>query len=174
MNEKKLRQSPVVIVLYVFAVLGLAYSCYLIGNTVSYINSYYDSYGMTAETSEIITYVLQTVFQPLMLSVLAFAGAVILNEVRALNPANYASDDEIAQAKAAKAAKKAAKAVTEGAEEVKADAETVVFGAKEEVAEVKANMDMKKSELLAIAKDMGIEVNAKATKAEILAAIESK
>ena len=41
-------------------------------------------------------------------------------------------------------------------------------------AEVKANASMKKDELLAIAKDMGIEVAAKATKADILAAIEAK
>ena len=39
---------------------------------------------------------------------------------------------------------------------------------------VKANASMKKDELLAIAKDMGIEVAAKATKADILAAIEAK
>ena len=37
----------------------------------------------------------------------------------------------------------------------------------------KANLSMKKDELLAIAKEMGIEVSAKATKAEILAAIEA-
>ena len=39
---------------------------------------------------------------------------------------------------------------------------------------VKANASMKKDELLAIAKEMGIEVAAKATKADILAAIEAK
>lgn len=38
---------------------------------------------------------------------------------------------------------------------------------------VKANASMKKDELLAIAKEMGIEVAAKATKADILAAIEA-
>lgn len=45
-----------------------------------------------------------------------------------------------------------------------------------ETAEVKveANMSMKKDELLAIANEMGVEVSAKATKADILAAIESK
>ena len=37
----------------------------------------------------------------------------------------------------------------------------------------KANASMKKEELLAIANEMGIEVAAKATKAEILAAIEA-
>ena len=41
-------------------------------------------------------------------------------------------------------------------------------------AAVKADASMKKDELLAIAKDMGIEVAAKATKADILAAIEAK
>lgn len=46
--------------------------------------------------------------------------------------------------------------------------------AKAAKAEVKANASMKKDELLAIAKDMGIEVTAKATKADILAAIEAK
>ena len=39
---------------------------------------------------------------------------------------------------------------------------------------VKANASMKKDELLAIANKMGIEVAAKATKADILAAIEAK
>ena len=38
---------------------------------------------------------------------------------------------------------------------------------------VKANASMKKDELLAIANEMGIEVAAKATKADILAAIEA-
>lgn len=40
--------------------------------------------------------------------------------------------------------------------------------------EVKASLSMKKEELLAIAKDMGLEVSSKATKADILSAIESK
>ena len=47
--------------------------------------------------------------------------------------------------------------------------------AKEEADEaLKANANMKKEELLAIANEMGIEVAAKATKADILAAIEAK
>ena len=44
----------------------------------------------------------------------------------------------------------------------------------EEVKAVKADASMKKDELLAIAAEMGIEVPAKATKADILAAIEAK
>ena len=59
------------------------------------------------------------------------------------------------------AAKKAAK--TEEAAPAVAEAK----------AEVKANLSMKKDELLAIAAEMGIEVSSKATKAEILAAIEA-
>lgn len=39
---------------------------------------------------------------------------------------------------------------------------------------VKADASMKKDELIAIASEMGIEIPSKATKAEILAAIESK
>ena len=39
---------------------------------------------------------------------------------------------------------------------------------------VEANLSMKKDELLEIAKNMGIEVNSKATKADILAAIQAK
>ena len=52
--------------------------------------------------------------------------------------------------------------------------------AKKEAAEataddsVKANMSMKKDELLAIAEQRGVKVNSKATKAEILEAIEAK
>lgn len=44
----------------------------------------------------------------------------------------------------------------------------------EETKEVKASLSMKKDELLEIAADMGIEVSSKATKADILAAIEAK
>lgn len=57
--------------------------------------------------------------------------------------------------------KKAAKAEAPKAE---AKAET----------KVEANLSMKKDELLEIAKNMGIEVNSKATKADILAAIQAK
>lgn len=45
---------------------------------------------------------------------------------------------------------------------------------KEAVKEVKASLSMKKDELLEIAKSLGVEVSSKATKADILAAIESK
>ena len=46
--------------------------------------------------------------------------------------------------------------------------------AKEEKAAPKVSASMKKDELLAVAKEMGVEVDAKATKADIIAAIEAK
>jgi large subunit ribosomal protein L21 len=49
---------------------------------------------------------------------------------------------------------------------------TVEAAAADEPAKV--NASMKKDELLAVAKEMGVEVNAKATKADIIAAIEAK
>ncbi len=69
--------------------------------------------------------------------------------------------DAKAPAKKAAAKKEAAKA-EEPKAEVKAEAK------------VEANLSMKKDELLEIAKNMGIEVNSKATKADILAAISAK
>ena len=46
--------------------------------------------------------------------------------------------------------------------------------AKEENAAPKVSASMKKDELLAVAKEMGVKVDAKATKADIIAAIEAK
>lgn len=165
--EKKYIKSKLVIALYVVAALLLIYGCYLIGSTIAYVISYYSSYSMSPAFSETVGYVLQAAYQPLVLAAIVFAGAKILNEVRMLNPGYYATEEEIA---AAKAAKKAAK---EKKENTKAE-ETVEAEAKEEEPDektVKANASMKKDELLAIAKEMGIEVPAKATKADILAAI---
>ena len=56
----------------------------------------------------------------------------------------------------------------------KAEAKVETKAETEEKKAVKASASMKKDELLAIAKEMGIEVAAKATKADILAAIEAK
>lgn len=188
--EKKLRKSPVVITLYVIAALILVYVCYLAGGTVSQINEYYAAYGMSAKAGEFISYILQAVYMPLIMAVLVFAAGKILSEVRALNPAYYATDDEIAQAKAAKKAAKAAKSAETAEEksvevEEKAD-DVIVFSAKETVEEVteetteemveeiKADISMKKAELLEIAEKLGVEVSEKATKAEILEAIENR
>lgn len=76
----------------------------------------------------------------------------------------------IGEGKAPKAS--AAKKENVKADEAKAEKVDKKPAKKEETA--KANASMKKDELLAIAKDMGIKVDAKATKADILAAIEAR
>ncbi|MBQ6388374.1 MAG: 50S ribosomal protein L21 [Mogibacterium sp.] len=60
-----------------------------------------------------------------------------------------------------------------GIGDFKAEKKAAPAAEKEAVDDVKANASMKKDELLAIAKEKGIEVAAKATKADILAAIEA-
>ena len=55
-----------------------------------------------------------------------------------------------------------------------AKAKTIEKAEKAEKSEVKASLSMKKEELLEIAKNLGVEVPSKATKADILSAIESK
>ena len=133
MNEKTLKKSPVVIVLYVVAALMLIYDFYLIGSTISQITSYYAAYGVAPALGEVLGYIIQTALQPLVMTILLGAAAFILNEVRALNPANYATKEELEAAKAAKQAKKQAAKLSK--EEAKleisienADAEpTVVF-----------------------------------------------
>lgn len=122
MNEKKLRKSPIVIALYAVAALILIYAFYLVGSTFSQIAAYYSSYNMTPGFTETAGYILQAVYQPLVMAILLAAAGYILNEVRALNPAYYATKEEIEAAKAAKAAKKAAKkAETEEVTEEAAD-----------------------------------------------------
>lgn len=144
MSEKKLIKSPVVIALYVIAALVLVYCFYLIGSTVSYINSYYSSYSMSPQAGEIITYVLQSVYQPLIGAVLLAVAGYILNEVRALNPAYYATEEEIAAAKAAKAAAKEAAKAEKAAKEATVEVETTETEVTEE--EIEAEADEKPEE----------------------------
>ena len=61
-----------------------------------------------------------------------------------------------------------------GASAKKAEAAKAEEPATEEKAAPKVSASMKKDELLAVAKEMGVDVDAKATKADIIAAIEAK
>lgn len=137
MNEKKLRKSPVTIILFVLAAIMLVYTLYLVGSTIAYIINYYAQYGMSPQIGESVGYVLQAVYQPLSLAALLGAAAFILKEVRALNPANYVTKEELEAAKAAKkAVKNATKEVEVETAEAKEEAnEEVAEEAKEEVAE---------------------------------------
>ena len=121
MNNKTLRKSPVVIGLYVCAALLLIYAIVQAGGSIKYVVSYYSQYEMTPNFAETAGYVLSSVYQQIVLAVLLAAAGYILNEVRALNPAYYATKEEL---EAAKAAKKAAKTVkTEDTVEVEEQAE---------------------------------------------------
>lgn len=132
MNEKKLRKSPVTIILFVLAAIMLIYALYLVGSTIAYIVNYYAQYGMSPQLGESVGYVLQSTYQPLGLAILIGAAGFILKEVRALNPANYVTKEEIAVAKAAKTVEVATEEVaTEETEEVTEAEETVAETAEE-------------------------------------------
>lgn len=81
-----------------------------------------------------------------------------------------ATAEEAAEAVDVVIAENAAEAVAEEAENEDIEAEVVVL--EEETA--KADASMKKDELLALAKEMGVKVSSKATKAEIIEAINNK
>ncbi len=112
-NVKKYRRSAISIVCYVFAALMVLYIFYLIGSTVATINQYYAQYDMKAQPMEYVTYIMQTILEPLINTVVLFMFGYILDEVRKNNSAYYVSDEELEEAKIAKqeakAVKKAAK-----------------------------------------------------------------
>lgn len=149
MEEKKFRKSGIVIALYVIAFLTLVYAFYLIGTTLSQVFEYYGQYGMAPKFGEVLVYILQAAYQPLLMVVLTFAAGYILNEVRALNPAYYATDAEIAEAKAAKKLAKRKTAVKAGVEKVEeAKSEAVVFEAINDKVEEKLDEGAEESEAI--------------------------
>lgn len=89
MKEKKLKQSPIVLALYVLGALMLVYAIYQIISTCVAISSYYSQMGSAPKATEIISYILQAVVQPISTAAVLGAAGYILNEVRALNPNNY-------------------------------------------------------------------------------------
>lgn len=153
MNEKKLRKSPVTIILFVLAAIMLIYALYLVGSTIAYIVNYYAQYGMSPQLGESVGYVLQSTYQPLGLAILIGAAGFILKEVRALNPANYVTKEEIAVAKAAKTVEVATEEVaTEETEEV-TEAEETVAETAEEVEAVAEEAEAATEELEAVAEE---------------------
>ena len=89
MKEKKLKQSPIVLILYLLGALMMVYTIYQIISTCSAISSYYSQMGSAPKATEIINYVLQAIVQPIASAALLGGAGYILNEVRALNPKNY-------------------------------------------------------------------------------------
>ena len=113
-TEKKYRRSAVSVICYILAAVLLVYVCYLIGSTVATINEYYAQYGMKAQPSEYVTYISQSALEPLFYTIAVFMFGFILDAVRKNNPANFVSDAEIEDAKAAKKEAKDAKKFAKG------------------------------------------------------------
>lgn len=114
-NKNKIyRRSGITIACYVFAVILLIYTCYNAGTVVNQINEYYESYGMSAKPMEYITYVAQNAMPSLVYTVTIFMLGYILDAVRKTDPKNYMTEEEYADAKAAKKEAKEAKKFAKG------------------------------------------------------------
>ena len=99
---KKFRRSPVAIACYVLAALTAAYFIAVIFSTMSTIHQYYAQYQMSAGFGETVGYLLQNGLSPLVSAVTLFMAGFILEEVRKLNPSNWMTEEELAEAKEAK------------------------------------------------------------------------
>lgn len=124
---KKFRRSPFTIACYVFAAMFAAYFVAVVIGTVSTITQYYAAYDMSPTFGEVANYLFQQGTMPLFAAIGTFMAGVILDEVRKGNPANWASDEEISEAKEAKRLAKEAKQIAKG--EAAAAAATVAAGA---------------------------------------------
>lgn len=113
---KKYRRTPISIICYVIAALLLIYTCYVGSTTVATIVDYYASYDMAPQAGEFVTYLMQNCLMPFVSAILIGMSGFILDAVRKADPANWLTDEELAEAKEAKKAAKleakAAKAET--------------------------------------------------------------
>ena len=176
LTEKKFQNSGIVIFCYALAAVMLVYALYTAFSTVGQITEYYEGYGMTASTSEYITYVMQAALEPLLHAFTIFMAGYILNAIRKLDPKNYKSKVELLKEKeekeavaAAKAAERAAKAAERAEKEAKeakeaadiaetavaeaAEAEKTAEEVAEEVAEEAAEKTVKKTSKKATKKE---------------------
>lgn len=113
-NDKKYRKSGVAIACYVIAAAMLIFVCYQIGSTISTINSYYAEYEMSATPMEYLTYCGQAALQPFFYALAVFMMGFILDTVRMNNKANYLTDEEVENARAAKKEAREAKKLAKG------------------------------------------------------------
>ena len=111
---KKFRRSPFTIACYVFAAMFAAYFVTVVIGTVSTITQYYAAYDMSPTFGEVANYLFQQGTMPLFAAIGTFMAGIILDEVRKGNPANWASDEEISEAKEAKRLAKEAKQIAKG------------------------------------------------------------
>lgn len=111
---KKFRRSPFTIACYVIAAMFAAYFVTIVISTVTTINQYYAAYDMSPTFGEVASYLFQQGTMPLFAAIGTFMAGIILDEVRKGNPANWASDEEISEAKEAKRLAKEAKQIAKG------------------------------------------------------------
>ena len=111
---KKFRKSAVSIVCYVLAALFTVYLVTVIVSSIATVNQYYSQYGMSPAIGEVVNYLMQNSLSPLTAIIVTFMAGLIYDEVRKLNPANWASDDEITEAQEAKRLAKEAKQIAKG------------------------------------------------------------
>ena len=111
---KKFRRSPFTIACYVIAAMFAAYFVTIVISTVTTINQYYAAYDMSPTFGEVASYLFQQGTMPLFAAIGTFMAGIILDEVRKGNPANWASDEEISEAKEAKRRAKEAKQIAKG------------------------------------------------------------
>ena len=120
---KQFRKSPIAIACYVISALFAVYFLFICVNTIITINQYYASYDMSAGFGETLGYIVQSGLSPLASTITVFMAGFILEEVRKLNPANWMTEDEIAEEKEAKKMAREAKQIAKGeAAKAKADA----------------------------------------------------
>ena len=111
---KKFRRSPFSIVCYVLAAVFMAYFIVVVISTVSTINQYYAAYQMSPTFGEVASYLFQSGLSPLAASVVTFMAGLTYDEVRRINPANWAADGEISEADEAKRLAREAKQIAKG------------------------------------------------------------
>jgi hypothetical protein len=111
---KKFRRSPFTIACYVIAAMFAAYFVSVVIGTVATISQYYAAYGMSPTFGEVAGYLFQEGTSPLFAAIGTLMAGIILDEVRKANPANWASDEEISEAKEAKRLAKEAKQIAKG------------------------------------------------------------
>lgn len=113
-NVKKYRRSAVAIVCYAIAVAIMIYLCYQAGKMVGAINQFYAQNGVKPAFTEYFVYILPAMLEPLRNVVIFFVLGYIVDAVRKNNPANYASDEEIAEARIARKEAREAKKFAKG------------------------------------------------------------
>ena len=142
---KKFRRSPIAVICYVMAAITAAYFIAVIFSTMSTIHQYYAQYQMSAGFGETLGYLLQNGLSPLVSAITLFMAGFILEEVRKLNPSNWMTEEELAEAKEAKKMAREAKIIARGeAAKAKADA-----AAEAEAAERAAEAEKKADEMAA-------------------------